>query len=93
MILRVHINTLSTWDLKKIWKPLKKLREGITNFTPRNQKKKNQMDFKNTVRMSKVALKQPWLYNEQELRYMRKAKKLAQKALKFKHMKGEENEG
>jgi hypothetical protein len=50
------------------------------------------MDFKTTVRMSKIALKQPWMYNEEELRYMRKAKKLAQKALKFKHMKGESND-
>jgi hypothetical protein len=50
------------------------------------------MEFNDVVKLSKVALKQPWLYDEKELKYMRKAKKLAQKALKFKHMKGETNE-
>jgi hypothetical protein len=49
------------------------------------------MLFKDTIKLSKVALKQPWLYDEKELRYMRKAKKLAQKALLFKHMKGEKD--
>jgi len=50
------------------------------------------MRFEDTVRLSKVALRQPWLYDEKELRYMRKAKKLAQKALMFKHMKGEKDD-
>jgi hypothetical protein len=50
------------------------------------------MKFQDAIKLSKVALKQPWLYDENELRYMRKAKKLAQKALMFKHMKGEQDE-
>ncbi len=50
------------------------------------------MKFKDTIKLSKVALRQPWLYDEKELRYMRKAKKLAQKALLLKHMKGEQDE-
>jgi hypothetical protein len=50
------------------------------------------MKFQDAIRLSKVALKQPWLYDEKELRYMRKAKKLAQKALLLKHMKGEQDE-
>ena len=50
------------------------------------------MKFSDAARLAKVALKQPWLYEEPELRYMRKAIKLAQNALKLKHMKGEKDE-
>jgi len=50
------------------------------------------MNLHDIIKLSKVALKQPWLYDEKELKYMRKAKKLSQKALKFKHMKGENDE-
>jgi hypothetical protein len=50
------------------------------------------MKPRDTIRLSKVALKQPWLYDEKELKYMRKVKKLAQKQLLFKHMKGEIDE-
>ena len=50
------------------------------------------MNLQDTINLCKVALNQPWLYDEKELRYMRKAKKLAQKGLMFKHMKGEQDE-
>jgi hypothetical protein len=50
------------------------------------------MKFNDAARLAKVALKQPWLYDEKELQYIKKAKKLAQKALKLKHMKGEKDE-
>jgi hypothetical protein len=50
------------------------------------------MRLKDTINLSKVALRQHWLYDEKELKYMRKVKKLAQKALMFKHMKGNQNE-
>lgn len=46
------------------------------------------MNFKDTIKFSKIALRQPWLYDERELRYLKKAKKIAQKALKLKYMKG-----
>jgi hypothetical protein len=46
------------------------------------------MRMKDTIRLTKAALKQPWLYSEQELLYMKKAKKLAKKGLKLKHMRG-----
>lgn len=50
------------------------------------------MRFKDTIKLAKRALKQPWLYSESELLYLKKAKKLAQKALKLKHMKEDKNE-
>lgn len=50
------------------------------------------MRFQDTKKFSKKALKQPWLYEEQELKYLRKAKKLADQAIKLKHMKGETDE-
>ena len=46
------------------------------------------MRMKDTIRLTKAALKQPWLYTDEELLYMRKAKKLAKKGLKLKHMRG-----
>ena len=50
------------------------------------------MKLSDAARLAKVALKQPWLYEENELKYIKKAKKLAQYALKLKHMKGENDE-
>ena len=49
------------------------------------------MRLKDTIRLAKKALKQPWLYSEEELTYMRKAKKSAKQQLKQKHMR--QNEG
>ena len=46
------------------------------------------MRMKDTIRLTKAALKQPWLYTEEELLYMKKAKKIAKKGLKLKHMRG-----
>ena len=46
------------------------------------------MRMKDTIRLTKEALKQPWLYTEEELLYMRKAKKVAKKGLKLKQMRG-----
>ena len=46
------------------------------------------MRMKDTIRLTKEALKQPWLYSEAELLYMRKARKRAKKGLKLKHMRG-----
>lgn len=45
------------------------------------------MRLKDTIRLAKKALKQPWLYSEEELTYMRKAKKAAKQQLKQKHMR------
>lgn len=45
------------------------------------------MRLKDTIRLAKKALKQPWLYTEEELTYMRKAKKAAKQQLKQKHMR------
>lgn len=50
------------------------------------------MRFKDTIKLAKKALKQPWLYTESELAYLKRAKKLAQKALKLKHMREKEDE-
>jgi hypothetical protein len=50
------------------------------------------MRFKDTIKLAKKALKQPWLYTEGELLYLKRAKKLAQKALKIKHMNGKNDE-
>lgn len=50
------------------------------------------MRFQDTKKLSKKALKQPWMYEEQELKYLRKAKKLADKAIKLLHMKGERDD-
>jgi hypothetical protein len=50
------------------------------------------MRFKDTIRLAKKALKQPWLYTEGELSYLKRAKKLAQEALKFKHMNDKNDE-
>ena len=49
------------------------------------------MRLKDTIRLTKEALKQPWLYNEGELTFMRKARKAAKKQLKLKQMR--KNEG
>lgn len=45
------------------------------------------MRYKDIIRLSKQALKQPWLYTEEELMYMRKAKKAAKRSLKMKQMR------
>jgi len=45
------------------------------------------MRLKDTIRLAKKALKQPWLYSEEELTYMRKAKKAAKRGLKMKQMR------
>ena len=45
------------------------------------------MRLKDTIRLAKKALRQPWLYTEEELSYMRKAKKAAKQQLKQKHMR------
>ena len=45
------------------------------------------MRYKDTIRLTKEALKQPWLYTEEELQYMRKAKKAAERSLKMKQMR------
>ena len=45
------------------------------------------MRLKDTIRLAKKALKQPWLYSDEELTYMRKAKKSAKQQLKQKHMR------
>jgi hypothetical protein len=50
------------------------------------------MRFQDTKNLSKKALKQPWMYDDQELQYLRKAKKLADKAIKLLHMKGEKDD-
>ena len=38
------------------------------------------MRMKDTIRLTKEALKNPWLYTDEELLYMKKAKKVAKKA-------------
>lgn len=45
------------------------------------------MRLKDTIRLAKKALRQPWLYSDEELTYMRKAKKAAKQQLKQKHMR------
>jgi hypothetical protein len=45
------------------------------------------MRFKDTIRLAKKALKQPWLYTDEELLYLRKAKKAAKRSLKLKQMR------
>ena len=49
------------------------------------------MRLKDTIRLAKKALKQPWLYTEEELSYMRKAKKAAKQQLKQKHMRNNDS--
>ena len=44
------------------------------------------MLLKDTIRLTKQALKQPWLYTNEELTFMRKAKRQAKKSLKIKQM-------
>jgi hypothetical protein len=46
------------------------------------------MRMKDTIRLTKAALKQPWLYTDEEIVYMKRARKLAKKGLKLKHMRG-----
>ena len=48
------------------------------------------MRYKDTIKLAKKALKQPWLYTEEELLYMRKALRLAKAQLKLKQMKKHE---
>ena len=45
------------------------------------------MRLKDTIRLAKKALKQPWLYSGEELTCMCKAKKSAKQQLKQKHMR------
>lgn len=44
------------------------------------------MRHKDTIRLTKQALKQPWLYTNEELTFMRKAKRQAKESLKLKQM-------
>ena len=44
------------------------------------------MRLKDTIRLTKQALKQPWLYTNEELTFMRKAKRQAKESLKLKQM-------
>lgn len=44
------------------------------------------MRHKDTIRLTKQALKQPWLYTNEELTFMRKAKRQAKQSLKIKQM-------
>ncbi len=46
------------------------------------------MRMKDTIRLTKEALKNPWLYSEAELLYMKKARTRAKKGLKLKQLKG-----
>ena len=46
------------------------------------------MRMKDTIRLTKEALKNPWLYTDEELLYMKKARKVAKKGLKLKQLKG-----
>lgn len=48
------------------------------------------MRLKDTIRLTKEALKQPWLYNDEELTFMRKARKSAKQQLKLKQMRKNE---
>jgi len=48
------------------------------------------MRLKDTIRLTKEALKQPWLYNEEELTFMRKARRTAKQQLKMKQMRKNE---
>lgn len=50
------------------------------------------MRYKEIIKLAKKALKQPWLYTESEIQYIRKAKKQAKQALKLKHMRKKEDE-
>ena len=49
------------------------------------------MRYKETIKLTKKALKQPWMYSEEELLYMRKALKYAKRALKLKQMRKNES--
>jgi hypothetical protein len=49
------------------------------------------MRYKETIKLTKKALKQPWMYSEEELLYMRKALKHAKRALKMKQMRKNES--
>ena len=48
------------------------------------------MRYKDTIKLAKKALKQPWLYTEEELIYMRKALRNAKAQLKLKQMRKHE---
>ena len=39
------------------------------------------------MRLAKEALKQPWLYTEEELQYMRQARKKAKRGVKINEMR------
>ena len=57
----------------------------MTMATPIN------MRYKETIKLTKKVLKQPWMYTKEELLYMRKQLKLAKRSLKLKQMR--KNEG
>lgn len=57
----------------------------MTMATPTN------MRYKETIKLTKKALKQPWMYSEEELMYMRKQLKLAKRSLKLKQMRKNES--
>jgi len=50
------------------------------------------MRLKETIRLVKAALKHPEMYNEEELRYMRRARKKAKAALKLKQLRRLQND-
>ena len=45
------------------------------------------MNNKEMMRLAKEALKQPWLYTDEELQYMRQARKKAKRGLKINEMR------
>jgi len=45
------------------------------------------MNNKEVMRLAKEALKQPWLYTEEELQYMRQARKKAKRGVKINEMR------
>jgi DNA-binding transcriptional MerR regulator len=45
------------------------------------------MNNKEMMRLAKEALKQPWLYTEEELQYMRQARKKAKRGVKINEMR------
>ena len=46
------------------------------------------MRMKDTIRLTKEALKNPWLYSEAELLYMKKARARAKEGIKLQQLKG-----
>jgi len=50
------------------------------------------MRLKETIKLVKKALKHPEMYNEEELRYMRRAKREAKAKLRIKQLKKLQND-